>query len=263
MIPEGYCKINRPTPDDLKNKHLYSNILIIGTGPSTAKLIKYKDQLRCKFGVIMGLNFSTKDFEDILDYHVILEKDPVGAYTEMNQNKDKFRKDLPRILNWKTLHKFPQDFDIYKATRSNFGFKPDIEKYKHNGYEGLLVGPLDSKGLSAGSVMLNGIHLACIMGCVNIYMIGADLVFKGEHDHYYPDNKFYRKSKTKLANRSPIVKVQHNGKECESTEFFVSSAKYIDEIVEECKKLQIEIFDFSDGLLTKPLKLDVDEFFGE
>lgn len=263
MIPEAYYKVNRPTPEEFTNRHLYSSALIIGTGPSTELLVKYKDQLRCKFGVIIGLNFATNDFEDILDYHMIMEKDPDRAYTEMHRERKRFRDDLPRILNWKTLDKFPQDLNIYKAVRTNFGFKHDIEKYNHNGCEGLLVGPQDPKGLSSGTVMLNAMHFACIMGCVDIYMIGADLMFKGANDHYYPDNNFYRKSQTKPANRSPIVKTKYKGKDVETTEFFVYSAKYIDEIVDQCKKLDIDVYDFSDGLLEKPIKLDLDEFFGE
>jgi len=262
MTPEGYFKLNHKTPAVFEKIHAGKSVLIIGTGPSTSGVIKYKEKLKTRFDVLIGLNFATNDFEDVLDYHVVLEKNPAKTYTEMRKLKEKFRKDLPRILNWKTLDKFPKDLNIFKATRSRFGLKPDITKYKYNGSEGLLIGPPDPMGLSAGTVMLNGIHLACIMGFRNIYLVGADLVFKDQHDHYYPDNNFYRKSKSKRANRSPIVKVQCKGSELETTEFFAYSARYIDEMIEkQCVPKGIRVYDFSDGLLNEPIKLDIDEFF--
>ena len=258
-----YSEVNYKTPNAFKNVHPNQSALIIGTGPSTEELVKYKDKLKDKFDIIIGLNFATNDFEDILDYHVILEKNPARAYTEMKQFPDKFSKAIPRILNWKTLHRFPKDLNIYKATRANFKLKPDITKYKHNGEEGLLIGPAGGKrGLSSGTVVSNAIHFACIMGIKDIYLAGADLVFKGQFDHYYPDNNFYRKSKTKIANRSPIVKVQHKGKEHETTELFRDSARFVNEIVKtQCTPRGINVYDFSDGLISEAKELDMGDFF--
>lgn len=257
----NYNDVKLPTPHAFKNKHRDCSALLMGTGDSAKTFIPYKDKIKDRFDVVIGLNFITNDFEDILDYHMIMEKDPVASYTEMHAT-GKYRRDLPRILNWKTLHKFPQDLNIYKATRANFGGKYDITKYKHNGQEGVLVGPQKGKGLSVGSVMLNALHLACIMGCSDIYMVGADLMFKGKYDHYYNDNNFYRKSKTKKANRSPIVNVKHNGSTHQSTQFFVESAEFMDEvIVNKCRPIGIDAYDFSDGLLKAPLQLMTRNFF--
>ena len=85
-------------------------------------------------------------------------------------------------------------------------------------------------------------------------------MFKDKYDHYYPDNH-YRKSKTKLANRSPIITVKHAGKEYKTTKFFEESAKYIDTVINtECKPAGMEIFDFSDGLISAATALDLDTF---
>jgi hypothetical protein len=265
MVSEAYKSIKYKTPQGFKDMHKGQSVLIIGTGPSTANLVQYKGCIKCKFGAVIGLNFATNDFEDLLDYHVILEKNPDMAYTEMKNEPDRFRKDLPRILNWKTLDKFPQDLNIYKATRENFGFSPDIKNYEHDGKEGLLIGPQDPQGLSAGTVLLNGIHLACIMGFSDIYIIGADLMFKSKQsDHYYKDNNFYRKGKRKKTNMSPIVTVKHDGVEYETTQFFAHSAKYIDEVIKNhCVPAGINVYDFSNGLLKEPLKIKIDDFFDE
>lgn len=257
----SYTDINLPTPEELEEKHKDCSALLMGTGYSAKTFIPHKKSIRDLFGIVIGLNFITNDFEDILDYHMILEKDPVASYTEMHKTK-KYRRDLPRILNWKTLHKFPNDLNIYKATRANFNFRPNIKKYRHNGQEGLLIGPQKGKNLSVGSVMLNALHLACIMGCKHIYMVGADLMFKDDNDHYYKDNNFYRKSKTKEANRSPIVQVNHKGETRYSTQFFVESAEFIDEVIDKhCRSLGIEVYDFSDGLLKRPIPINVKDFF--
>lgn len=256
-----YETLRYATPDMFKDKYIGSKVLIIGTGHSTKNLVQYKDQLKEKFDIIVGLNFSTKDFEEQLDFHMILEKNPVKSYESMKS--EPYRLDLPRILNWKSLTKFPKDILAIKATRNNFDGKPDIRKYKHNGIEGFLIGPPGNKNLSVGSVALNGIHFAGIIGCSEIYLIGADLMFKDKYDHYYPDN-LYRKSKTKEANRSPIISITHGGKEYKTTMFFKESAQYIDSVIDTmCKPAGIRVFDFSDGLISKAQKLDLDKFMGD
>jgi len=246
------------TPSDFENKHPGSSVLIIGTGHSTKTLVPYKDQLRGKFDVIVGLNFSTKDFEEQLDYHMILEKNPIKSYESMK--KEPYRKDLPRILNNKSLNKFPKDINAVPATRSYFDGLPNIRKYKHKEHEGFLIGPRGHKGLSVGTVTLNAMHFAAMIGSKKIYLIGADLMFKDEFDHYYPDSH-YRKSTTKLANRSPVITITHEGKEYKTTKFFQESAEYIDKMINtKFTDAGIVVYDFSHGLIKKAIGLDIDDF---
>ena len=258
MTPTTYGDSQYPSPKTLTNKHDGESALIIGTGHSTKNLVQYKDKLRDKFDVIVGLNFSTRDFEDELDYHMILEKNPVKSYEAMSDGN--YRRDLPRILNWKSLDKFPDDIKAYKSTRTDFGGKPHIRKYNNNDHKGFLMGPKGNKGLSVGSVALNAIHFAGILGCKNVYLMGADFLFKDEFDHYYPDSH-YRKSTTKLANRSPIITVQHNGAGYKTTKFFQESAEHINTVIDTlCKDANMNVYDFSDGLITSATSLDIDDF---
>lgn len=253
-----YESLPHPKPDIYKDAHVGASALIIGTGHSTKNLLKYKDKIREKFDVVIGLNFSTRDFEEQMDYHVVLEKNPVKIYNSIKSGK--YRKDLPRILNWKGIEGFPNDMLKVKATRSNFDGKFDIREYSNNGKEGMLMGPQGNKGLSVGSVALNAIHFVGILGCKDVYLIGSDFLFKDEYDHYYPDNH-YRKSTTKLANRSPIIDIVHDGSEYKTTKFFQESAQFIDKVIsKECKSAGMTIFDFSEGLISKAKSLNLDVF---
>ncbi len=258
----SYDTLNYQTPQDLANIHDGKRFLIIGSGTSTKQLVPFKDQIKDKFDVVIGINLTTLEFEKQMDYHLIVEKNPKKMYEPMNNGTHNYRRDLPRILNWKAIGYFPEDIKIYKTTRNRFDGKADIRKYVHGGREGLLIGPPDSKGLSAGTSTMQALHLAAIMGAKEIYVVGLDLLFRDQFDHFYPDN-IYRKSTTKKANRSPIVKVKHKGKEYESTEFFRESAKFFDFVITTyCKKEGISVYDFSDGLVTKAIAVDMNKYFG-
>jgi len=257
----SYNSLNYQTPQHLSNPHKGKRFLIIGSGTSTKKLIPLKNQIRNMFDIVIGINLTTKEFEDQMDYHLIVEKNPQKMYEPMCNGVHKYRKDLIRILNWKAIQYFPKDIPIYKTNRHRFDGKADIRRYEHNGHEGLLIGPPDSKGLSAGTSSMCALHLACIMGAKEVYLIGADLMFKDEYDHFYPDHS-YRKSTTQKANRSPIIKVTHNGNQHKTTEFFKNSAKFFDTVITNmCVPNGTDVYDFSDGLISKAIKVDVIEFF--
>jgi len=257
-----YDILEYQTPQTLAGLYRDKTFLIIGSGTSTNKLIPFKDKIADRFDVVIGINLTTMEFERQMDYHLIVEKNPKLMYGPMENGEHKYRRDLPRILNWKAIQYFPQDIQIYKTTRYNFNGRADIRKYAHSGCEGLLIGPLDKTGLSSGTASMQALHLACIMGAKNIYLVGADLMFKTQYDHFYPDN-LYRKSTTKKANRSPIIKVDHNGIERESTEFFKASATFFDFVISTyCKEACINVYDFSDGLISEATRVDLCEFFG-
>lgn len=260
MVLRQYLDKKYATPQKYQGRFPGSKVIIIGTGNSTAGLIKHKNAIRDVFDVVIGLNYATKDFEDIMDFRLIVEKKADGFLADLHNRK--YKKSLVHIINWKSIDQYPKDLPLIKTTRSNFGFNPNIRKYKFNQEEGLLVGPLDSKGLSAGTAACQAIHLASIFGAAEIYLSGCDLVFKSGGDHYYGGN-YYAKSITKPANRSPVVDVMFKNKIHKSTEFFVNSAKFIDFVIEKyCSKENISVFDFSDGLITRADSLDINNFFG-
>lgn len=260
MTHEGYKKINLPTPNELYNKFVGRSAIIIGTGMSTKKLVPYKNRLG-EFDLVVGLNFATKDFEHQLTHHLVLEKNPIAVWKDMEARPDYYRKDLPRILNWKSLHHFSRQYNLYKATRSNFEGRPNILRYKMGNEEGFMNGPV-SHGFSLGSVGLHGLHLACFMGCRNIYMIGIDLIFGQEYDHYYQD-KYYRDSKTEK-HKSKVIEIQHQGQIRETSEFFYESSKYINKVIrEQCEPAKINVYNFSDDSLVDAEYVNIDTFFGE
>jgi len=81
-------------------------------------------------------------------------------------------------------------------------------------------------------------------------------------DHYYND-RAYRNGKPG-PNKSPITKVTKNGKIYETTTHFRDSAEYLDKVINTmCRPVGIEVYTFSDSLLTAPMQVDIDKFFGE
>lgn len=249
------------TPHDLRGKYYGAKALIIATGGSTKSLIPYKDRIRSKFDLVLGLNMATNNFEEELDYRLIVEKKAGNFVSDLNSRN--YRKDLPYIINWKGIDDYPRCIPRYKTGRCNFNFKPDLRQYKIGTQEGLLIGPTDVQGLSVGSVSCQGLHLAGILGAEEAYLIGCDLIFNDQGHHYYGGN-VYSNSKTKPENRSPIITIDFHGSKIQTLRFFYESAGFIDKVAEDyAKKAGMRVYDFSGGLLSKPTKLKLDEFFGE
>ena len=259
----GYFSLDYLTPASLQDFHDGCSALIIGTGTSAKKLIPYIGVLKNTFDIIIGLNFATKHFEDIMDYHIVMEKNPKHLVDEMY--KSGYKKTLPRVLNYKCIKMFPDDLLIYKARREHFFAKPSIKKYNFRHVEGLLEyrpPPEKKRKFYYGTVALQALHFACIVGCDKIYMAGIDLMFKDDYDHYYGD-KFYREPVvTPMASRCPIIKYVRDGKTINTTYVFNKSAKCINAIIKsQCIPNNIYVYDFSNGLIKCAEKLDIDKFF--
>ena len=168
-----------------------------------------------------------------------------------------------RIVHWKGIELYPSKYNLIKTTRANFDGKPDVRKYKSNGQEGMLTGPIGSQNFSLGSVVLSAMHFAAMLGASEIYIIGADMCFKDEFDHFYNDRVYRDRPKEfKKANAHKIVKVNCNGELCDTTEYFKESAEYIDSTISTLFK-DIDVFDFSNGLISEAINLDADDFFGD
>lgn len=261
-----YETLEYHTPENFKGLYTNKSALIVSTGPSTKKLIKYKDIINKKFDVIIGTNYSILDFEQQLNFHVVMENWPKLLGNQLK--KANYRRDLPRVINYIALRFLPKDINVVKATRCNFNHKPNLFEYKTDDGEGLFEGytPVRNRGAYFGSVSLQSFHLACILGCTNIYFIGSECLTKKEL-HYYEDykGKDIRDNMTNSAVRPPdIIKVQHNGKEYNSTPVYKLTADYINSlIIDQCRPNNIEVFDFSGGLLTEAEQLDIDVFMNK
>ena len=261
MNPE-YLNMKLPSPEVFINKYPNSRVLLIGTGPSTQKLLKYRDQLKKKFDIIIGVNFAVKHFESELDFHVLAEKNATNCV--FPEDSKTFSKTLTRVFNWKVISKYPKEMNFVKFTRNYFEGTPNIRSYKLSGIstEGLFIGPVGSDGLSLGTVLLQAMHLGAIMGAKSISIIGADLVFAETLDHYY-DREYRDDKKFNRGPKRDIITIQHQGKVANTLNYFKESAQYLDKVINELfRPVGVEVYDFSDGLLIAPTKLDVDGFFG-
>lgn len=256
----SYDELKFNTPSVFENKYPDSKVLIIGGGHSTKSILEYKKEIRKKFDIIIACNYSFQFFDDIIDFHIVTEKTSKTSSNTVYQalSSENFSEKVIRIVNWKGLELYPKKYNLIKTNRSNFGFKCNIKKYKSNDGEGLLIGPVGKQNFSLGSVLLSSMHFSTILGAKEIYTIGADMCFKNNFDHFY-DDRAYRDSIAKKNNMHKIIKVYVDNREYETTEFFKESAEYIDVVIPTLFK-DIKIYDFSDGLLKMPIKLNIEEF---
>lgn len=261
---QGYFDCKLDTPEKFAGSIAGGKVLVISGGDSTASILKYKDKLRNKFDAIICVNYSFREFDDISDFHITVERQKAtdqitvpGAITD-----GKYRDDIARLVNWNGSELYNPKHNLYKTTRSNFYYKPDIRKYKHNGSEGLLYWKPKSNGWSSGSATLSAMHFATILGADDVYIIGSDLYFKSEYDHYYKD-KVYRDpeftKKVQPKHRVGIVDVKIGGKVVKTTNLFRDAAETINELIPTVFG-SVNIFDFSEGLITVAMPLNIDEF---
>jgi len=254
-----------PTPAKFKGDYEGKTALIIGAGPTSERLFKYQDRLREKFDVIVGINGTPMDFPD-MDFNVVMDRMSYKSLKDLGWfGRDADRK-LPRILNYPSVHRFPQDLNIIQTRRNTFGGKPNIREFAIDGHEGLLAGDTTRAGLAAGAILTQAIHFVGILGCEKLYLIGTGFLFDDEKDHYNGD-KLYRENvlKTKPRNRSLIVEIEHKGKKYLTLEYFLDNAEYINEILipKICVPGGMDVFDFSGGLLLDEIQVDLDKFMEE
>lgn len=250
---------NTMNPDDFNGKHKGQKCLIIGCGYSAGRLTKYKSQLCDRFDVVIGVNKAFVEFDDVMTYHLVTEKTSKNNGYDLAQtlNSNIYNTKMVRFINKKGVSFYDRRYNIVEITRSKQDGFIDLEHY-HNGF---LTGPVSNRGFSIGSVVLQALHLAVMIGSKEIYLVGADLCFKNDNDHFYGD-RFYRDppKTVKKENRHVIVKVDG----LETTDYFRDSAAYIDNIIlNQCAALNVSVFDFSDGLIKAANHVDIDEYFKE
>jgi hypothetical protein len=261
----SYEDIKYPKPTVFEGIYPGSSVLVIGSGPSTQNIVEYKTQLKDTFDVIVVLNYSFKFFDDVSDFHLVTEKTSKSSLNQVPVwlRDGNFNKQTPRVVNWKGIDQYPQDMNLHKLTRSKFdenSFNP--RRYRNGDTEGLLVGPVSYQNFSLGSSVLCGMHFATMLGASSVYLIGADMLFRDEYDHWYKDRAYRNPAKgTKAINQHDIVDVECEGVKYKTTAYFRDSAKYIDDVIPTLFS-GIDIYDFSKGLITVAKSVNVGEFFG-
>jgi len=264
--PKAYKEAKYNIPDVFEGKHPNSKVLIISSGPSTKEILPYKKEIKKYFDVVIAVNHGFKYFDELTDYHIVTEKpSPTNHVAEM-LNEAEYRRDIPRIINWKGLPHYNHKYNLHKIVRQEIRDGFSVRKYTQvDGSEGMLTGKPNKRNMAVGSVTLSSMHLACILGASEIYLIGADMIFKDQYDHFYPDNQYRdpnQQNKVKPVNRVHVVEVEHNGKKYTTTDYFRDSAVCINEMIKTTFS-SVKIHDFSDGLITTAIPLKVDEFFGK
>jgi hypothetical protein len=257
--------INESSPNTFKNAHTGSKILVLGCGYSAADFLPLKEKLHNYFDVIIGCNKAFLEFDDVMDYHLVTEKTTKTNGYDLAQrlNSGAYREVMPRLINKKGLDFYSKDkYSIMPITRSHHDGNPDWRSYDTTNNcittAGFFTGPIGSMKLSLGSVLLQAMHFACILGTNDIYLIGADMCFKGQWDHFYKDRYYRDFNIVKAENRPQIVKVNN----FETTNYFAETAIFMDSVIETMlKPLGVNVNDFSDGLISKANKLDIKSFF--
>jgi len=225
-------------------------ILIIGGGSSAAKLLGHEKEVRGFFDEIIIVGGIFQLFDAIADIHLITEK----HFTEHDMlNKGNYRKDLLRLVNFKTPKLWNPKYNIEGITRSQktLDFQPD-KLMRVGNTPALLTGGIGSDGTALGSVLLQAIHLASTHQPSRIYLVGAEMCFtEPDRDHAYQDGKYYR---TAVSTHPNAAKYEvRNG--IESTGYFFESAPVVDEFINnEFSKTQF--YNFSGGLLKAPMPLE-------
>ena len=226
------------------------------------------DKLKDNFDCIIAVNSAFKYFDDIIDFHIIVEKvSPTSSnkiFEELNSNVDIYSKTTPRLFNWKGIGFYDQSYNIHKLTRSNFNHAPNVREYVFNKSKGLLTGPASDSNFALGSVTLGAMHFAGILGARDIYLIGADMFFRNEYDHFYNDKMYTgagAQSHIKEKNRVKVVDIDFNGKSYKTTDYFRDSAKCIDDMINgPFADAGISVHDFSNGLLKSAIAEDISKY---
>lgn len=271
MSLNSYFSLEYPTPHKFSGVSKGTSALVIGSGPSTSKILEYKNVLKEKFDLVLGVNRTIRDFEDVMDYHIVMEKKPLSIVNDMYSFG--YKRDLPRIINYKAIKHFPKDINIIKARREYFNGNFSLRHYKKGNKEGLLENWNKKKveknyGLASaiysGTVAMQAVHFACILGCRDIYLIGTELMFDGYYDHYYKD-RHYRDLVTPEFSRSKLMEVKGpEDKKVLTNSAFYRSAKFFDKVIKNhAPKAGVTFYDFSNGLISKAEKLGVNKFIGK
>lgn len=247
-----------------------SRVLVVATGPSAQQVLPYDARLHDRYDAVIGLNGSVTMIEN-LDFFLSVESKaslwdwyhhplPPRVIRCVSESGIRFARENGRPDE--------QADRSYLLLRHVYENPPDIRHYRNAaGEEGILVGPKGETELGRGTVTLQSLHFASMLGAREVHLIGADLHFRGPIQHFYGqheygthevDGKRYHRLDVEVR-MNPMVTTTHprSGQIVESTLHFVESADYIDEMIRgPLTEAGVEVVDFSDGLLTMPRRAD-------
>lgn len=215
---------------NLRNKHKNKSCLIIGNGPSAKEFLNKK----LDYDIVIGTNRAMEHFD--LNYWIVMEADAIH-YDWLKNTKN----NCPLICNQKIAHRLPNKYKIPCWRKYEEGvnlskpiiYKHDAKPFIVKGDEALLIGPRINK-LSVGTVVSQAIHLACIMNVGKIDIIGFELFFDKDADHYY-GGKFYRDDiKNHIRDKDGIKMAVVDGKP--TINYFADSIPFLRNLIKDVKK---------------------------
>jgi len=205
--------------------------LIIGNGPSTKSILNKK----LDYDVVIGVNRAMEHFP--LDYWMVMEADAIH-YDWLKNTKNK----CPLICNKKIAHRLPnkntipcwRKYEDHFNLSNPFIYKHDAKPFIKKGDEALLIGPINKIGLSVGTVVSQAIHFACILNVGKIDIIGFELFFDKNVDHYY-GGQFYRDDiKKHTRDKDGLKLVTVDGKL--TVNYFADSVPFLRKLIKNVRK---------------------------
>ena len=230
--------------------------LVVLGGPSAKGWEKLRD--RIKPDVILGVNGVNSMIPD-LDFFICMESlvSTAGLAERGDKRAREFMKMLQRtgakvrLINRKNIDLLLDHKGVIAVQRrepfeadevpADFSFR----EYGPGFIKGALMKDREAIGnlkLPVGTVALQLLHMAGILGCAEVDTIGLDLCFKGLHHHAYNYPK-YEPNKYFL----PPNFITHKG--LRTMRFWVESAQYLINIKPQMDKVGMEWVDHSGGLL--------------
>ena len=258
----------------LEGRHVGARVLVVATGPSAQQVVPFDDRLHERYDVVIALNGSVSRITN-LDYFVSVESQAHlwdWYHTPLPERVQRCVSESGLRLARESGRPDAQADRSLLHLRHVYENPVDIRHYRNAaGEEGLLVGPRGDTRLGRGTVSLQAIHFASLLGAREIHLIGADLHFHGPVQHFYGENEYgthevdgKRYHALDVETRmNPIEIAIHprSGEAVETTLHFRESAEFIDEVVRTyLPPAGVSVVDFSDGLLTVPRRGDFARF---
>ena len=228
--------------------------LIVLGGPSASEWEKVRDEI--KPDVLIGVNGVNTVIDD-LDFYLLTEN--MNRTALMAKRGDQRGLDFIRMVNLnnakvrmishRSINLVTDRSNVISVRREGYETVPDDFTFRNYG-RGFMSGPImkqegawtsPSVKIRVGTVAIQAIHLAGILGCREVHTIGYDLMFgKTHHWFKYPEY---------IADRFRTDKMFVDYKDVKTQYFWIETARFLKTLEPVFKRDNLVWRDHSDGLL--------------
>jgi len=233
-----------------------NRILIIGSGPSTKNIVRYKNCLKECFDVIIGINSVFLEFEDLLNFHMIPEANAFQEYDLLNDKKIIKNPLTPRIVDESNIKCVDKPLNVIGCKKVNIDYLSSFKRYDGKSLYNLAEKFDDSFG-PIGTAFLQSLHFAVMLGAQSIFIIGSEFCFADSSDRFY-NTKFYSNLSGGIYEKTKIIRGNRTYNTMLAFKLAALTADFA--INKFILPEGIKIYDFSNGLMSSPKKLDLDKF---